>query len=153
MMAAAQPFISGAISKTINMPHEVTTADIEEAYRLSWELGLKAMALYRDGSKAAQPLNSIADEGDGNENEDVAITAAVEAEKVIHWGHVPAGISPTEAYTQGMKPPRFLLPSAPPRLQSGSKSRWPQGLSEDRRVRRRDARRDLHRPGKGRPPP
>ncbi len=110
-MAAAQPFISGAISKTINMPHEVTTADIEEAYRLSWELGLKAMALYRDGSKAVQPLNSIADEGDGNENEDVAITAAVEAEKVIHWGHVPTGISPTEAYMQGMKPPRFLLPA------------------------------------------
>jgi ribonucleoside-diphosphate reductase alpha chain len=111
MMAAAQPFISGAISKTINMPHEVTTADIEEAYRLSWELGLKAMALYRDGSKAVQPLNSIADEGDGNENEDVAITAAVEAEKVIHWGHVPTGISPTEAYMQGMQPPRFLLPA------------------------------------------
>jgi len=111
MMAAAQPFISGAISKTINMPHEVTTADIEEAYRLSWELGLKAMALYRDGSKAVQPLNSIADEGDGDENEDVAITAAVEAEKVIHWGHVPTGISPTEAYMQGMKPPRFLLPA------------------------------------------
>ncbi|HUG31984.1 MAG TPA: vitamin B12-dependent ribonucleotide reductase [Acidimicrobiia bacterium] len=111
MMAAAQPFISGAISKTINMPHEVTVEEIEGAYHLSWELGLKAMALYRDGSKAAQPLNSTADEGEDNEGEDEAITAAVEAEKSIHWGNLPAGISPTQAYAQGMKPPRFLLPS------------------------------------------
>jgi len=111
MMAAAQPFISGAISKTINMPQEVTTEDIEEAYQLSWELGLKAMALYRDGSKAAQPLNSTSDEGEENEDEDAAFTAAVEAEKAIHWGNLPAGISPTQAYARGMKPPRFLLPS------------------------------------------
>ena len=111
MMAAAQPFISGAISKTINMPQEVTTEDIEEAYQLSWELGLKAMALYRDGSKAAQPLNSTSDEGEENEDEDPGITAAVEAEKAIHWGNLPAGISPTQAYAQGMKPPRFLLPA------------------------------------------
>ena len=111
MMAAAQPFISGAISKTINMPHEVTVEEIEEAYHLSGELGLKAMALYRDGSKAAQPLNSTADEGDDHEDEDQAITAAVEAEKAIHWGNLPTGISPTQAYAQGMKPPRFLLPA------------------------------------------
>jgi ribonucleoside-diphosphate reductase alpha chain len=111
MMAAAQPFISGAISKTINMPHEVTVAEIEEAYHLSWELGLKAMALYRDGSKAAQPLNATADEGDDNEDEAAELTAAVEKEKTIHWGHLPAGISPTQAYAQGMKPPRFLLPA------------------------------------------
>jgi ribonucleoside-diphosphate reductase alpha chain len=68
------------------------------------------MALYRDGSKAAQPLNSTADEGEDNEDEDVAITAAVETEKAIHWGNLPSGISPTQAYAQGMKPPRFLLP-------------------------------------------
>jgi ribonucleoside-diphosphate reductase alpha chain len=111
MMAAAQPFISGAISKTINMPEEVTPDDIEDAYRLSWELGLKAMALYRDGSKAAQPLNSTADEGDENEDEDVAITMAVEADKALHWGNLPAGISPSQAYARGMKPPRFLLPA------------------------------------------
>ncbi len=111
MMAAAQPFISGAISKTINMPQEVTRQDIEQAYRLSWELGLKAMALYRDGSKASQPLSSTSDEGEGNEDEDVAITAAVEAEKVLHWGNLPAGISPTQAYARGLKPPRFLLPA------------------------------------------
>jgi ribonucleoside-diphosphate reductase alpha chain len=111
MMAAAQPFISGAISKTINMPNEITVEDIEESYRMSWEWGLKAMALYRDGSKAAQPLNSTSDEGEESEEEAAAITAAVEAEKAIHWGNLPAGISPTQAYAQGMKPPRFLLPA------------------------------------------
>ncbi|MGB7688420.1 MAG: vitamin B12-dependent ribonucleotide reductase [Pseudolabrys sp.] len=66
MMAAAQPFISGAISKTINMPNEATVEDCKEAYLLSWKLALKANALYRDGSKLSQPLNSqlIADEDD-----------------------------------------------------------------------------------------
>jgi ribonucleoside-diphosphate reductase alpha chain len=64
MMAAAQPFISGAISKTINMPNDATVQDCKSAYNLSWRLALKANALYRDGSKLSQPLNSalIADE-------------------------------------------------------------------------------------------
>ena len=61
MMAAAQPFISGAISKTINLPTEATIADVGASYRLSWELGLKANALYRDGSKLSQPLNTKTD--------------------------------------------------------------------------------------------
>lgn len=58
MMAAAQPFISGAISKTINMPNSATVQDCKDAYMLSWKLGLKANALYRDGSKLSQPLSS-----------------------------------------------------------------------------------------------
>ncbi len=58
MMAAAQPFISGAISKTVNLPNEVTVEDIEKIYVESWKLGLKAVALYRDGCKLSQPLNS-----------------------------------------------------------------------------------------------
>jgi ribonucleoside-diphosphate reductase alpha chain len=61
MMAAAQPFISGAISKTINLPNSATVKEIEACYRLSWELGLKANALYRDGSKLSQPLSSTSD--------------------------------------------------------------------------------------------
>lgn len=61
-MAAAQPFISGAISKTINLPSHAVVADIENAYKLSWQLGLKANALYRDGSKLSQPLNSALDD-------------------------------------------------------------------------------------------
>jgi ribonucleoside-diphosphate reductase alpha chain len=58
MMAACQPFVSGAISKTINMPNEATVDDVKSAYLLSWRLGLKANALYRDGSKLSQPLSS-----------------------------------------------------------------------------------------------
>ena len=62
VMAAAQPFISGAISKTINMPNEATVEDIKSVYRKSWELCLKAIALYRDGSKLSQPLSAISSE-------------------------------------------------------------------------------------------
>jgi ribonucleoside-diphosphate reductase alpha chain len=61
MMAAAQPFISGAISKTINMPHDAVIEDVKKAYELSWSLMVKANALYRDGSKLSQPLNSVSD--------------------------------------------------------------------------------------------
>ncbi len=62
MMAAAQPFISGAISKTINMPNGSTIEDVKKAHLLSWKLMLKGTALYRDGSKLSQPLNSVAGE-------------------------------------------------------------------------------------------
>ena len=58
MMAAAQPFISGAISKTVNMPKETTAEDVAEAYTEGWQLGLKALAIYRDGSKEVQPLST-----------------------------------------------------------------------------------------------
>ncbi|OGX14096.1 MAG: ribonucleoside-diphosphate reductase, adenosylcobalamin-dependent [Omnitrophica bacterium RIFOXYB12_FULL_50_7] len=58
MMAAAQPFISGAISKTVNLPHESTVEEIEKIYVEAWKMGLKAVALYRDGSKLSQPLNT-----------------------------------------------------------------------------------------------
>jgi ribonucleoside-diphosphate reductase alpha chain len=61
MMAAAQPFISGAISKTINLPHEAEVEEIADSYLLSWQLGLKACALYRDGSKLSQPLSNKSD--------------------------------------------------------------------------------------------
>jgi ribonucleoside-diphosphate reductase alpha chain len=110
MMAVTQPFISGSISKTINMPNEATVADIEESYRLSWELGVKCMALYRDGSKASQPLSSSSDDGVSDEH-DGRIEDALETQKQIAWGRIPAGMSPTQAYAQGMHPPRFLLPA------------------------------------------
>ena len=61
MMAATQPFISGAISKTINLPNEASISEIADCYLLSWELGLKACALYRDGSKLSQPLSNKSD--------------------------------------------------------------------------------------------
>ncbi|MBN1653799.1 MAG: vitamin B12-dependent ribonucleotide reductase [Deltaproteobacteria bacterium] len=67
MMAAAQPFLSGAISKTVNLPNSATLEDISEIYMKSWELGLKAVAIYRDGCKSSQPL-STSDDRDSKSN-------------------------------------------------------------------------------------
>jgi len=81
MMAAAQPFISGAISKTINMPHDASLQDVRHAYELGWKHMLKAVALYRDGSKLSQPLSSWNE--DGIESEDSApLTVEGAAQKV-----------------------------------------------------------------------
>ena len=90
MMAAAQPFLSGAISKTINMPNDASIEDVEKAHMLSWKLMLKGTAVYRDGSKLSQPLNSVAVESFKQlqmENAEVAATpiapAVKAAEQVI----------------------------------------------------------------------
>ncbi|MBL7664597.1 MAG: vitamin B12-dependent ribonucleotide reductase [Bacteriovoracaceae bacterium] len=91
MMAAVQPYISGAISKTINMANEATVADISEAYKLSWSLMTKANAIYRDGSKLSQPLNAASFEDlglvDNNEQsyDEMAQTQKVQkvAEKIV----------------------------------------------------------------------
>ena len=85
MMAAAQPFISGAISKTINMPHHAAISDVKRAYQLSWQLMLKAIALYRDGSKLSQPLNSVADAPDLEvEAEEPKALPIKIAERIVH---------------------------------------------------------------------
>ena len=81
MMAAAQPFISGAISKTINMPEESTVEDIMEAYIESWKFGLKAVAIYRDNSKRSQPLSAAGKKED--EKPAAAAPAAVAAAAVV----------------------------------------------------------------------
>lgn len=80
MMAAAQPFVSGAISKTVNLPHDATVSDCERAFMRSWKLGLKANAIYRDGSKLSQPLNSQA-----------VTTEAADAKSVekMQWAALP----------------------------------------------------------------
>lgn len=86
MMAAAQPFLSGAISKTINLPNEATIEDMKDAYMLSWEMMLKANALYRDGSKLSQPLNSLADvfeELEEEEEDTVDGSTTAEQDKVV----------------------------------------------------------------------
>ncbi|MDT7043436.1 vitamin B12-dependent ribonucleotide reductase [Candidatus Nitronereus thalassa] len=75
-MAAAQPFISGAISKTINMPGESTVHDVENAYYVGWKNMLKAVALYRDGSKLSQPLNASSDAGETEEYSDDILNKA-----------------------------------------------------------------------------
>jgi ribonucleoside-diphosphate reductase alpha chain len=71
MMAAAQPFLSGAISKTINLPNEANVEEIKECYHLSWSMGLKANALYRDGCKLSQPLSNKSDVKDEEEMQEV----------------------------------------------------------------------------------
>ncbi|MFW6347985.1 MAG: adenosylcobalamin-dependent ribonucleoside-diphosphate reductase, partial [Cyclonatronaceae bacterium] len=81
MMAAAQPFISGAISKTINLPNDATVEDIKNAYLDSWQMMLKANALYRDGSKLSQPLNSTSDVFEALEQEQDDAEAAERAEQ------------------------------------------------------------------------
>ncbi|MFP4405494.1 vitamin B12-dependent ribonucleotide reductase [Rhodosalinus sp.] len=92
MMAAAQSFISGAISKTINMPNDATIEDCQKAYELSWSLGCKANALYRDGSKLSQPLASALVEDDeeaaevletGSQQEKAQVLAEKVVEKIV----------------------------------------------------------------------
>lgn len=85
MMAAAQPFISGAISKTINMPNDATVEDAKGAYMLSWKLALKANALYRDGSKLSQPLNAslLADVEDDEDEAVEQLIAAPAAQRAV----------------------------------------------------------------------
>ncbi|HMM42060.1 MAG TPA: vitamin B12-dependent ribonucleotide reductase [Thermomicrobiales bacterium] len=120
MMAAAQPFLSGAISKTINMPNEATTGDIENAYHESWKLGIKAMALYRDGSKLSQPLSSKSD----NKAEKGADTAADEQKAEIarlkaelaEMRKVAGQLEPAQGgtprtVTTGFRPTRRTLPA------------------------------------------
>ncbi len=86
MMAATQPFISGAISKTINMPEESTAAEIMDAYTESWKLGLKAVAIYRDNSKRVQPLSSGTSKGAKAANTTASLAEPVEkvVEKVVY---------------------------------------------------------------------
>ncbi|MDC1070667.1 vitamin B12-dependent ribonucleotide reductase [Acidimicrobiia bacterium] len=108
MMAAAQPFISGAISKTVNMPNEATIEDIEDCYFEAAKIGVKAIAIYRDGSKASQPLSSSSDEGDSEET-DPEVTKILEEEAMLIQGNFAPGTSPSRAYA-GINRPRFLLP-------------------------------------------
>ena len=86
MMGAVQPFISGAISKTVNMPEEATIEDVEKLHQLSWELGIKAVAIYRDNCKVGQPLSTVKkddDKADAGTTGDAAATATQVVERVV----------------------------------------------------------------------
>jgi ribonucleoside-diphosphate reductase alpha chain len=111
MMAAAQPFLSGAISKTVNLPNEATVEDVADVYMQGWKLGLKAIALYRDGCKLSQPLNS-------GSNDDKKAEAKDTAKPVVE-APAPAAPAPVAAKTalskvrEGLTPPptvRHRLP-------------------------------------------
>ncbi len=124
MMSAAQSFLSGAISKTINMPHEATVADVTDAYLESWRRGIKAMALYRDGSKLSQPLSTKSDAGvkEGTESEiereeavqarvDEAVAAAV-AQARAEFQAERRRQEPVEPLALPMAPPAAAVPVA-----------------------------------------
>src|SRR5258707_13633416 len=83
MMAAAQPFLSGAISKTINMPEESTVEDVIQAYIESWKLGVKAVAIYRDNSKGSQPLSAAGDKKDTAQQGQHAVAKAMETASLV----------------------------------------------------------------------
>jgi ribonucleoside-diphosphate reductase alpha chain len=83
MMGAAQPFISGAISKTVNLPHECTVEDIKDAYVQAWKMGLKCVAIYRDGSKRSQPLNTHKSSEGDSDADSAATTRIKELEREL----------------------------------------------------------------------
>ncbi|KPK15247.1 MAG: ribonucleotide-diphosphate reductase subunit alpha [Myxococcales bacterium SG8_38] len=93
MMAAAQPFLSGAISKTVNLPKDSTVEDVEEIYKEGWRLGLKAIALYRDGSKSSQPL-STKDDSKSEEKEETRARAKTEPKAPVKEALVKEGLTP-----------------------------------------------------------
>ncbi len=121
MMSATQPFISGAISKTVNLPESASIGDIADAYTQGWKLGLKALAIYRDGSKTAQALKT--DAGEKKE---------------------------ADAKAEAPKPARRKMPKERESITAQVLDRRPRGLHHRRQVRGRHARRDLphrHRQG------
>jgi ribonucleoside-diphosphate reductase alpha chain len=89
MMGAVQPFLSGAISKTVNMPKESTTPDIKQVYVDAWKLGLKAVAIYRDGSKSAQPVNVTKDGGKKQSQTDAPVAQVVVESNTPHRHRLP----------------------------------------------------------------
>ncbi len=91
MMAAVQPFLSGAISKTVNLPNDATVEDVQEVYEEGWRLGLKAVALYRDGCKASQPLSTTSKAKDQDSDKDDAKKVETEAKlsETLHEGLAP----------------------------------------------------------------
>ena len=130
MMAASQPFISGAISKTINMPNDAAVEDCTSAYMLSWKLALKANALYRDGSKLSQPLSAqlIADDDDEAEDAAEALLAKPQAARVetVVEKIVERVIERERCAREASEPPQGLYPEGG--------GRRPQGLSPHRRI-------------------
>ncbi|MEZ4405267.1 MAG: vitamin B12-dependent ribonucleotide reductase [Polyangiales bacterium] len=103
MMAAVQPFLSGAISKTVNLPHDATVDDVAEIYMEGWKLGLKAVALYRDGCKASQPLSS----GSDKKEKKAEAVEAKPAEKTLVKAEAPATAVATGAEVGGDFGPLF----------------------------------------------
>ena len=147
MMAAAQPFLSGAISKTVNLPNEATVDEITDIYMEGWKLGLKAVALYRDGCKSSQPLSTSDKKSDTKKSQEQRERKAASA----RGARAAAEVEPVAARPvprRRRRPARHHPPSLAqeaPWLHARSARRRSQGVLAHRRIRRRLARRDLHR--------
>jgi ribonucleoside-diphosphate reductase alpha chain len=122
MMAAAQPFVSGAISKTVNLPKETTVADVEKTYIEAWKLGIKAIALYRDGSKESQVLSSGSD--------DKKAETKTEAKAEV----APAAAAPVPAAKPAPQPAAEVSDSKPPRLARRRLPKKRRGFTQEARV-------------------
>jgi ribonucleoside-diphosphate reductase alpha chain len=118
MMAAVQPFLSGAISKTVNLPNDATVADVQEVYEEGWRLQLKAVALYRDGCKASQPLSTTSKEKDKDEKLEAKKTDEAKLSETLH-----EGLAPIPKTTEPQDPTQLTLGIAP--FATGSR---PKGL-------------------------
>jgi ribonucleoside-diphosphate reductase alpha chain len=92
MMAAVQPFLSGAISKTVNLPNEASVAEVRQIYEEGWKLGLKAVALYRDGCKASQPLSTGSTEGEEARKAEDTNTSQTASEPALALSQRPEGV-------------------------------------------------------------
>src|SRR5256714_3620406 len=127
MMAATQPFLSGAISKTINMPHDATVPDVERIHRESWRLGLKAIAIYRDGCKQSQPLSA-------GEAKNVPLPKDAKSMADTLAALLP-DLSPPQA--QRMAEACFTQPRTTPQLAATSRRRLPAkryGITQEAKV-------------------
>src|SRR5207245_1126782 len=107
MMAATQPFISGAISKTVNLPNQATVEDIRNAYVDAWRMGLKCVAIYRDGSKRSQPLNTRKTNEAGNSGDGRA-TVRASPETALRMRDLEEAVARLRA--QAVQPLRRRLP-------------------------------------------
>jgi ribonucleoside-diphosphate reductase alpha chain len=136
MMAAVQPFISGAISKTINLPNEATIDEIKDCYQLSWELGIKACALYRDGSKLSQPLSNKSDDkkkkkGDevGNSQLPIGNTDAAQSASQPSSAGATAGVGQSAIVDLGALTVDDLLEEVNKRVQASPDTQLKRALS------------------------
>jgi len=112
MMAATQPFLSGAISKTVNLPNDCTVQDIEQAYMEAWRLGLKAIAVYRDGCKRTQPLSASVEQATSTGAAPAAVAVAPVAAVAVD--PVIGVLSPEERRVIEEMRSRDLQPAGPP---------------------------------------
>jgi len=128
MMAATQPFLSGAISKTVNLPNEATIDDVREIYEEGWRLGLKAVALYRDGCKASQPLSTTSKESTSSDEAPARSSIAPAAR---------ASMPPASALASSSLPPMQTPVASPPTLPTGTRVRLPKkrhGFTQEAKV-------------------